>query len=65
MIRLRLVNIKSERIDREMRFDCGTGLVATSIYANVYRAKNPSYATVIFRGAFHGMGDDRDVAVEP
>lgn len=65
MIRLRLVNIKSGLIDRDMKFDCGTGVVATSIYANVYRANNPRYVTVISQGGYHGMGNDEDVAVDP
>jgi hypothetical protein len=65
MVRLRLINIKNGQIDKDMKFDCGAGIVATSIYANVYRAKNPHHATVIFQGGYHGMGDDRDVAVEP
>ncbi|AKJ69465.1 hypothetical protein PATSB16_37970 [Pandoraea thiooxydans] len=65
MARLRLVNIKSGRIDREMKFPCGTGVVATPIYANVYRASNPRYVTIISQGGDHGMGDDQDVEVEP
>ncbi|RDU99294.1 hypothetical protein [Trinickia dinghuensis] len=65
MVRLRLVNIKSGRIDREMTFPCGAGIVATPIYANVYRAKNPRYVTVISQGGYHDMGDEKDVAVEP
>jgi hypothetical protein len=65
MARLRLVNIKSGRIDREMKFPCGTGVVATPIFANVYRANNPRYVTVLFQGGYHGMGDDRDIAIEP
>lgn len=65
MARLRLVNIKSGRIDRVMKFPCGTGVVATSIYTNVYRASNPRYVTIISQGGYHGMGDDEDVEVEP
>lgn len=65
MVRLRLVNIKSGKIDRDMKFDCGAGIVATPIYANVYRADNPHHATIIFQGGYHGMGDDQDVVLEP
>lgn len=65
MASLRLVNIKSGRVDREMKFPCGTGVVATPIYANVYRASNPRYVTVISQGGYHGMGDDQDVEIEP
>lgn len=65
MVHLRLINIKSGQIDRDLKFDCGTGIVATAIYANVYRADNPRHVTVIFQGGSHGMGDDQDVAVEP
>ena len=65
MTRLRLMNIKSGQVDRELKFDCGAGTVATSIYSNVYRSDNPRHVTVIFQGGYHGMGDDRDVAVEP
>lgn len=65
MAGLRLVNIKSGRTDRELKFDCGAGTVATSIYANVYRAQKPRHVTVLFQGGYHGMGDDRDVKVEP
>jgi hypothetical protein len=65
MVRLRLVNIKSGQIDRNLKFRCGTGTVATSIYANVYRANNPHHVIVIFQGGDHGMGDDQDVAIEP
>lgn len=65
MVRLRLINIKSGQIDKDMKFDCGAGIVATSIYANVYRAGNPHHATVIYQGGYHGMGDDQDVAIEP
>ncbi|MCX4136800.1 hypothetical protein M0D68_01320 [Paraburkholderia sp. SEWSISQ10-3 4] len=65
MVRLRLINIKTGQIDRDLKFDCGTGIVATPIYANVYRAENPHHVTVISQGGYHGMGDDKDVAVEP
>ncbi|BFG77269.1 hypothetical protein PTKU46_53020 [Paraburkholderia terrae] len=65
MVRLRLINIKSGQIDRDLKFDCGAGIVATPIYANVYRADNPRNVTVIFQGGYRGMGDDRDVPVEP
>ena len=65
MDRLRLVNIKSGRVDRDMKFPCGTGVVATSIFTNVYRADNPRDVVVIFPGGLHGMGEDQDVAVEP
>jgi hypothetical protein len=64
MARLRLVNIKSGKIDKELKFDCGTGIVATQIYTNVYRATNAGHVTVIFQGGNHGMSDDQDVAVE-
>lgn len=64
MSRLRLVDIKSGRVDKELKFPCGTGTVSTPIYANVYRAQNPRNVTVIFQGGYHGMGDDRDIAVE-
>ncbi|GAB6847948.1 hypothetical protein [Paraburkholderia kururiensis] len=65
MARLRLVNLRSGRIDKEMKFPCGTGVVSTPIFGNVYRAGTPRHVTVMFQGGYHGMGDDRDVAVEP
>ncbi len=65
MVRLRLINIKSGQVDKDLKFDCGAGVVATPIYANVYRADNPRHVTVIFQGGYHRMGEDRDVPVEP
>jgi hypothetical protein len=65
MVRLRFINIKSGQVDREVKFDCGAGIVAATIYANVYRADNARQVTVIFQGGNHGIGDDRDIVVEP
>jgi hypothetical protein len=65
MVRLRLLNIKTGRLDGNLKFGCGAGIVATPIYANVYRADNPHHVTVMFQGGYHGMGDDQDMAVEP
>ncbi|MEK6347222.1 MAG: hypothetical protein V4764_07065 [Burkholderia sp.] len=65
MSRLRLVNLATGHIDREIPFKCGTGTVSTPIYANVYRANDPRHVTVIFQGGFHGMGDDREIKIEP
>jgi len=64
MSSLRLVNIKSGKVDRDIKLDCA-GTVATSIYANVYRGADTRHVTVIFQGGDHGMGDDRDVLIEP
>lgn len=64
MSSLRLVNIKSGHVDKDIKLD-GAGTVATSIYANVYRAADARHVTVIFEGGYHGMGDDRDILVEP
>ena len=65
MVDLRLINIKSGQVDKDLTFDCGTGTVATVIYSNVYRAENPHHVTVIADGGYHGMGEDKDVVVEP
>jgi len=65
MTRLRLVNIKNGQIDKTLKFECGTGTVATSIYANVYRGQKPGHVTVIAEGGYHNMGDDQDVVIEP
>jgi hypothetical protein len=64
MTGLRLVNIKSGHVDKDIKLD-GAGTVATSIYANVYRGADTRHVTVIFEGGDHGMGDDRDVLIEP
>jgi hypothetical protein len=65
MARLRLVNIKTGQLDKEMKFDCGAGTVSTPIYGNVYKADKAGHVTVIFQGGYHGMGDDRDIMIEP
>lgn len=65
MSALRLVNLRSGKTDKAIKFDCGTGTIATSIYANVYRSQEPGHVTVILPGGFHGMGEDTDVQIEP
>lgn len=65
MARLRLVNLRSGQTDKELKLECGAGTVATSIYSNVYAANSPRHVTIIFEGGYHGMGDDREVPVEP
>lgn len=64
MVALRLVDIASGHTDRSLTFDCGTGIIATTIYANVYRSDDPRHVTVIEPGGMHGMGEDTDVLVE-
>ncbi|XRD86081.1 hypothetical protein ISN73_03010 [Dyella acidisoli] len=65
MVDLRLVNIASGKIDNTLTFDDCSGTVATSIYTNVYRADDPGHVTVIAPGGYHGMGEDKDVVIEP
>ncbi|HKR42626.1 MAG TPA: hypothetical protein VJU59_23625 [Paraburkholderia sp.] len=65
MTALRLINLKNGQVDRDMKFDCGAGMVSTPIYANVYRANNPRHAIVLVKGGENGMGDDWDIAIEP
>ena len=49
----------------ELEFGCGAGMVATLIFAKVYRVGNPRHVTILFQSGYHGMGDDRDIAAEP
>lgn len=65
MSRLRLVNLKTGKIDRELKFECGAGTVSTPIYGNVYGGSDARHVTVIFQGGFHGMGDDREIGIGP
>ena len=65
MVSLRLINIASGTVDKTLTFDDCYGTIATSIYTGVYRSKKPGRVTVIAPGGYHGMGEDKDIAIEP
>jgi len=65
MVSLRLVNIANGKVDKNLAFDDDCyGTIATSIYEGVYRAANPRHVTVLAPGGDHGMGEDKDIAIE-
>ncbi len=63
MLRLRLVNIATGRIDSDIPFDCQAGMIMTDIYANVSRAPKAGQVTVGYQGG--KMGYDEVVDIEP
>jgi hypothetical protein len=54
LVRLRLIDIKNGKIDRDMKFNFGAGIVATSIYATsivqITLITRPSYFRVAIMG---------------
>lgn len=64
MRKLRFINIRTGKTDKEMAFECGAGTVATSIYSNVWQGSSDKHVTIEFPGGFNNMGEDRDVLIE-
>lgn len=62
MLQLRLLNIHTGQIDREIAFDCMAGMIMTSIYANVSDGPTAHQITVGFQGGKMGYDEVVDIA---
>jgi hypothetical protein len=61
MLRLRLVDIASGRIDRDIPLDCDAGMIMTSIFANVSASRAKNHVTVGFQGGKMGRDEEIDL----
>ncbi len=63
MLSLRLVNIATGKVDKDIILECDAGMIMTSIYANIDRARTPNYVGVEFQGG--RMGYYKELYIGP